>query len=99
LDESEDGKKDEMILKGRKQKMDKQMRILENTTLDDILMDNKKTIQAVQQFSDTTYLQFIKGCNPKTLSQNILKKICIMHQISGCKNKLKTLLLYSLIVE
>jgi hypothetical protein len=62
-------------LKGYKKKVDEQSRFIENTTLDDVLVDELKPILVSQNCGDMTYLQSIKGCNPNRLSSLILRKL------------------------
>jgi hypothetical protein len=62
LEESGEG---DVLLKGYKKKIDEQSRFIENTTLDDVLVDKLKPILVGQNPGDMTYLPLINGCNPK----------------------------------
>jgi hypothetical protein len=63
---NEETQKDPM--KGKK-KLDEQMRFIESTTLDDVLVDGEKSIKVGRQNNDTNYLQLIfKGCSSKRLT-------------------------------
>ena len=76
----------------------RQIKFIESTTLEDVLIDENNPIKVGRQSNDFTNLQSIKGCSPKSLSTGCLRKFCSVHLISGYKNKPKTFLC-NLIVE
>jgi hypothetical protein len=76
----------------------KQMKFIDSTTLDDVLVDENNPIKVGRQSNDVTHLQSIKGCSSKRLSTQCLRRFCSVHHISGYKNKPKTFLC-NLIVE
>ncbi len=82
----------------RKNREDQQIKFMESTTLDDVLVDDDVNNKVGKNESDTTHLISIKGCCPKKLSMACLRKIFMVHSISGYKALAKTRLC-NLIVE
>jgi hypothetical protein len=76
----------------------KQVKFIEGTTLDDVLVDETNPIKVGRQSNDVTNLQSIKGVASKRLSTKCLRKFCSVHMITGYKNKSKSFLC-NLIVE
>jgi hypothetical protein len=83
---------DSKVLDGRATKETEQIRFIENAKLEDVLVDEQNAIQVGRTANETTFMQSIKGCSPKMLSSKCLRKFCILHHISGYKNKPKTIL-------
>jgi hypothetical protein len=83
---------DSKVLDGRATKETEQIRFIENAKLEDVLVDDQNAIQVGRTANETTFMQSIKGCSPKMLSSKCLRKFCILHHISGYKNKPKTIL-------
>ena len=96
--ETQDSEKDPTNGKNRKSREDQQIKFMETTTLDDVLVDDSVNTKVGKNDSDTTHLISIKGCCPKKLSMACLRKFCMVHSISGYKNLAKTRLC-NLIVE
>jgi hypothetical protein len=82
----------------RKSREEQQMKFMESTTLDDVVVDDEVNTKVGKKDSDTTHLVSIKGCCPKQLSMTCLRKFCTVHSISGYKSLPKTSLC-NLIVE
>jgi hypothetical protein len=82
----------------RKGREEQQTKFIENTTLDDVHVDDSVNNKVGKKETDTTHLVSIKGCCPKKLSMTCLRKFCMVHSISGYKALAKTGLC-NLIVE
>jgi hypothetical protein len=91
-EEIDDFDQGESKAEGRATKEAEQIRFIENATLEDVLVDVENPIQVGRTPNETTFMQSIKGCSPKMLSSKCLRKFCILHLISGYKNKPKTIL-------
>jgi hypothetical protein len=67
----------------RKNREDQHSKIMESTTLDDVLVDDDINIKVGKKTSDTTHLVSIEGCCPKMLPMTCLQKFCMVRSISG----------------
>jgi hypothetical protein len=91
-EEMDDFDQGELKAEGRAMKGVEQIRFIENAMLEDVLVDVKNPVQVGRTASEMTFMQLIKGCSPKMLSSKCVRKFCILHLISGYKNKPKTIL-------
>jgi hypothetical protein len=97
--QNKDFEKDPTNGKRRKGREEQQPKFIENTTLDDVLVDDNINNKVGKKETNTTHLVSIKGCCPKKLSMTCLQKNSMkVHSISGYKALAKTRLC-NLIVE